>query len=973
MGEQKVTKSKIGARALTKAEAKLILPTYEQIEKQIEQFRYEKEKRGNRQDVQGELGEEQNSIQKTNNIGIIGVRGAGKTSLLKTIREDLYRDNQQRKEKDLIFPIIVPENMSESSTLMASILGMFKKFVEERVKEEKKKERNLYVRELCERDNGSLERKYNEVIKQYTFIQKDYRNILIQEYTTENDYVRESAKVFNSDVEFIHKFNELVDLLVEGKEQRMIFLFIDDIDLSTYRCADVVKTLLSYLSNENIVTFISGDLETFEEALALDFLRQEGVISENILGESMLSGAEPGTILENKKKLVYEYLKKIIPPVYRHNIKRWTLGEKGKYRIDSVEGDEEKSGKNLSECLLEALQGWVDPAFFQYIEEVDGKEDKVDVLPYTYHLFDDTSRGLNNVYIVLNEIIDKRKMERDGSKNTFIREKKQLLDTIISSKPLYSQYRDQIRNAMFVAGEENSEVFFDNAYSIIYSQEHSQNSLEDYPVECFSLFVFVDFAARLLYEKDYLKKVEENRSYIELKENAVKDLFFHPSIAEKVRKVELDEKKWKKIDKESSCTSILDLNISFLVKGDFVFNLAFYHGLPLEEIWEECNLKINEGDNSRKIEQDTSYTKTNIVEQKVSFAFEKAIVSITKCNHKEVLVSEEYYSIFWKEFNFIQDRISDIPVQNLSLGWFNAECQEAAKTELKNLKIMERLLSNTMADMITLEWNEKDDEKYVKSIINAYEEISEKNGSKKDSQQRIRIITIVDNKNFWSELALGKLVEYLKKNIQEELINIRKHVCAEDDEQLWKINIKNAKNNLAEFFDSGHGKSNNTKYASAKQKITSILREECYKSIQKYFYNKELENWIMENGISYASFLEIIKESENLAQNFRVWYGRVEAQELRNGLMKSTIQMDEKQEEELSEFRFYLHYYFRYKMAVSDIGKVRRQAERLKKITEGLSTAHQSANQKVLNQFIAALNESLDVKIDGDVYNKLFD
>lgn len=63
--------NKIGARTLTTAEARLILPAYDQVYTQIERFRAEKE-------VNSEA-----LSQKTNNIGIIGVRGAGKNIYIK--------------------------------------------------------------------------------------------------------------------------------------------------------------------------------------------------------------------------------------------------------------------------------------------------------------------------------------------------------------------------------------------------------------------------------------------------------------------------------------------------------------------------------------------------------------------------------------------------------------------------------------------------------------------------------------------------------------------------------------------------------------------------------------------------------------------------------------------------------------------------------------------------------------------------
>ena len=256
MGTEEMGKNKIGARKLSEEEIKLILPTYKQIYVQIEQFRSEKRNNGkaNEEDPRS-----RDIDQKTNNIGIIGARGAGKTSILKTLRDDLQK--QCRDNNDIVLPIIVPENMSESGTLMATILGMLSEEV--KVKDSKQpKGKN----EDCI-GKSELRSCYNNVIKQYTYIQKEYRDILIHEYTTDSQYVSSSEKVFNSDTEFIYKFNQLIEMLMKqsGKENGLLFVFIDDIDLSTHRCTDVVKTLLSYLSNENIVTLISGDLDTFEE------------------------------------------------------------------------------------------------------------------------------------------------------------------------------------------------------------------------------------------------------------------------------------------------------------------------------------------------------------------------------------------------------------------------------------------------------------------------------------------------------------------------------------------------------------------------------------------------------------------------------------------------------------------------------------------------------------------------------------
>lgn len=133
MNEQKESKNKIGARCLSDLEAELIMPNYNRIYYQIDQFRTEKTFIGNSKGQKVNGGDKD---QKTNNIGIIGVRGAGKTSILKTIRVQLEKNKHTLH--DIILPIIVPENMSESGTLMATVLGMLNEVIKERDEQEKK-------------------------------------------------------------------------------------------------------------------------------------------------------------------------------------------------------------------------------------------------------------------------------------------------------------------------------------------------------------------------------------------------------------------------------------------------------------------------------------------------------------------------------------------------------------------------------------------------------------------------------------------------------------------------------------------------------------------------------------------------------------------------------------------------------------------------------------------------------------------
>lgn len=202
-------KTKLGARILSKEELNAILPNAESIYEQIGVFRDSIPVNNHGQSIKTYEIE-----QKTNNIGIMGCRGAGKTSILKTFFHKLCTEN----EKDIILPIIIPENMSSGTTLMDVILGRLKSIVEEQKRTE---EDEKYSQDCIYSGRNLLEQKYNELVKQYCYIKKDYRDILIQQFTTEQNYVDKTKEVFSSDAEFLRLFNEfMISLLIGSRNLR---------------------------------------------------------------------------------------------------------------------------------------------------------------------------------------------------------------------------------------------------------------------------------------------------------------------------------------------------------------------------------------------------------------------------------------------------------------------------------------------------------------------------------------------------------------------------------------------------------------------------------------------------------------------------------------------------------------------------------------------------------------------------------
>lgn len=953
MGNKNKRSQKIGARCLTRQEAIMILPTYEQIYGQLETFRKEKSTLNS-------------NDQKTNNIGIIGVRGAGKTSVLKTIRAKLERngwqrggwqenESQENEPQDIILPIIVPENMSESSTLMATVLGMISDIVHKRAQEkkaEKKAKGVCYIRET------ELEQKCHNVLKQYTYIQKDYRDILIQQFTSENDYVRSSAKLFNSDTEFIKQFNELVDELVgKGKEnQQLLVLFIDDIDLSTWRCMDVVRTLLSYLANKNIVTFISGDLETFEEALTLEFLRQEKALDGGILNQAFLARrSDEQKLLESKKQLAYEYLKKILPPVYRHHIKDWSLDERGKYCIQNSENGQDTP--DLSDLLGEALKGWVDPAFFQYVES-DGTKS---LLPYTYHLFDNTSRGLNNVYNVLAGIAESRKDEKKDSEIHYIKEKKQLLDTMIASKKIYNQYRNELRTQMIIVGTqpETSKVHFDNAYAIIYGRVDEIGHMYkiENPVDRFSLFILVDFAARILYEGEYTKIVARDERYQKMKEESVWDLFWHPVIAEKVMDVG-DHGDFVKENVEQKLTKLIDVNYNFLIKGNLSFNLAYYKNLPLDKLFPLYDKKNNSSSVPVDLQQD------------VLRAFWNAISSTAEINGtKAVHKLQEHYYEFKDELDYFLKTISTVKEQNIAIRLFEIECINAVKnpTNMEELAYRQRFLQNMIAELLKTEIENGNSGKWENvASETAWEVVNSQFIQIKDKEKlnkRMIILKIIHEEHLWREVMAEAPIEYLKKGLGEYLTYINEKLTGQNEE--WILDTSCAENDWQQFLQAYDGKSI-TKASETKQAVSGLL------PLGDNGWHTFLK------GITINTYMNIKTVLKNLAQNDRVWYGQYDAWKLLNDLWEAWARPKEENlfSEKYSYIRFLFQCYYRYKMAVEFDGENMEFADMLQKIANGISEAHGYAYQKVSSNFMEKLNEKLqenkEKTMNNDELNELF-
>lgn len=520
MSDNKI-KKKLGARDLTDKEIEKILPTYNNIYKQIEDMR-------NIGREYTDLYTDNNNldyIQTLNNIGILGSRGSGKTSVIKTLSKKLQKDNPD----DIILPLIVPENMSEKINLMSTIIGLLKNELDNILKH---KEDNNKNKNCWEKEDSDLEKKFNKMLNAYITTQPQYQEVSLNQFSTENNYFKTYSNIYAQEISFHTYFNDFINSLLIEREKlsnsknkdNMIFIFLDDIDLSTNRCTDVVKTLLIYLSHFRIVTIVSGDLETFEEALTVDFARMDNVLEKGILDTKFLNN-NTKTMMESKQLLAYEYLKKIIPPALRHSVKKWSIFDRHSYSISiDNEGDELKEKVSTMGELINDIFGMDLKKNFNVTAQYrNAKTNTIEPVEYIYHIFDDTSRGLNNVYNALIDIknLENENLEENELKSQFFICIKSLLETIVDSKKDFNDIKNLIFEKFIIFGNDIDDSYVNFNNFDIYSDKTIK-------IENLKIFMLLDFSCRLL---EKYNEVKDEISYHRMKILNLNILFCYPEIS----------------------------------------------------------------------------------------------------------------------------------------------------------------------------------------------------------------------------------------------------------------------------------------------------------------------------------------------------------------------------------------------------------------------------------------------------------
>lgn len=538
----------IGARTLKKEEVKIIVPTFDNIMSRVEDIRIEAHKKHN-EDENKDKEDRSKYIKKYNNtITLFGNRGTGKTSTMYTIINELSEN-----KIDILLEIIEPDNIGSEGKIIGCVLGLFKDEIDKLQNEIKNKNytRNQKLNKYINKnffddcrfiENNPLKQAYDEVLEYYCYTDSEYKKLLTCNYNDMNSYIKKSSHILNADIKFAKKFERFIEKFIECKkyfanngealkcnQEPLIFIFIDDVDLNTNKCQEIIEAILRYASHPNIICFITGDYNTFTEEFIISLLKRENLRDSNLWPSVKINNEN--TILKSKQELAHEYMKKVFPPAYRHYVNTWDLSLIPQYRFDI---DMNEKRENLFQLLSKISKYRNVENIFGYNSE---NENKIVYFLPAYNMFDRTSRGLINVYYSLNNIHDNLK-NYDSDK--YFVSVKGIIENIIDSSSLLVKYNQEIKNKYILWGsdEKQSKIDFEQLENLFKDDTDKEGiSSDEKKIEIkYSLFYICYYISILLPDIQFLE--EKRKAALKL---ATFELISNPKLNGYDTNVECDD------------------------------------------------------------------------------------------------------------------------------------------------------------------------------------------------------------------------------------------------------------------------------------------------------------------------------------------------------------------------------------------------------------------------------------------------
>ncbi|WP_420540444.1 hypothetical protein ACN92M_25255 (plasmid) [Paenibacillus polymyxa] len=869
----------IGARALGDQIYK-IMPTYNLLLEQLEEVR---STAANQSDKNQDRRNGLNNQDFNNTVGIFGPRGTGKSSALYTLRVKLSKDNN-----NILLPLIEPDNFGENTKIIGSIVGLLceegRKLLQILKNESNVPENlSLYFNNGTLKPNNPLKQIIDETIEYHLYTERQYRDILGQNYADLATHIRKSERLLIPDIEFKKKLMMLIDTIIDLKKSLsfqeinhnnstfkvdhkplvpLIYIFIDDIDLKTSKTRELMDALMQYTNHPNIITVLSGDYEILTESLTMALLQDEPLQElgigaydslkelERITVEKYQVGKKENfTVLKRKTELAHEYLKKIIPPARRHQLVKWNEKTIPNFAFGK---------ETLLDQLVKLMGEW---SIFSY-KDWDDKESELisKAIKRSYLIFDERPRGIVNAYYHLNQLLRAKQDEVPNELEKHFQLVKAFIDTLILSNTKLLPHQEFIYERFLLWGSDakSSSIQYD-ALNELDSRVELEKELVDLRI---ALYVISEIINSLL------PGVTHNQAiYFNLKKHVINDLISQPE--------ELKNKSDKDIKENYlNRNQYSDYRLFFLVQTLAVLAEPEISAL-LAELISNADLELYYS--SRWTSDDTQAKDEFVIRTIDGLLIHEEEVRKQKGAGEKIekkissLFEKLYYQAYYNQDENEYDTKSDLA--NYSLNLLESLCAETAEV----------VTAERQFKLLMDEWDN--------ALVEAQEKLNKANG---------------DSFKKWNDYFMALQIK--RSLFLNSIISIKnmKNLDFKFDKKSSDIghtlNIINSERemmgDLSKVPDSVYSTLENSMKRFAKDIQQKFSENEMLVELDK-IDREERKNFLGNNsGISYTRYaqakrtFEIIssvdkltfelysnslKTIEKLSQNNRVYYGRQEA------------------------------------------------------------------------------------------------
>lgn len=418
---------KMGIKILDSAQLKNLFPDCESLLRRIEEHRKQITILGERKYKI----DSQYNLMYDNVFSIMGKRGAGKTSVVLTLKQIL----QSSSNADIILPIVMPEMIPAECSMIGWILSLLKESVKELEKTLNHTDSNMELNfSGCLRTNNeSLEREY-ERVKELCYSQ------FYQVEATESfsaaiiNTEQQTQNSFNFSNELVKFWDKLVESIKQTKdiknEEPLIYIIFDDVDLIPDAVLSLLSTIIKYLSHPNLIVLVTADEDLLYDVIEYSMnkrlgkyeeLKTYGVVSEAIRRFIDSDSDFDFAFYQSNKEKVFQHMNqkletmceipklygdKVLPPSCRYYLKTFgNVIEKSRF-IERVEYDD----SNKTEINI-TLEQFVKNEILRYIRQTNQSNSNNFVVSNdrfvrAYFVFwGETSRQLANETIILHEFI----------------------------------------------------------------------------------------------------------------------------------------------------------------------------------------------------------------------------------------------------------------------------------------------------------------------------------------------------------------------------------------------------------------------------------------------------------------------------------------------------------------------------------------------------------------------------------------